>query len=516
MLEIVSELVILLAVAWPGLVLCAVPMFRRSFRRLYLALLALLTLYALSLTGLALWFPWGLRLGVVLAAGVLLYVAWRSRPGYGRDRGWPPGSLMLLPFQALLDQQFYQKQVNRHGPIFKLSGLLRRAAMGGPFQPAVCVYGLKRGRELLTHCEHALAAPAGPDNRYIPGGALRYMRSTHHQVYRGIFQNVFSSRVIHAHEAAFSYQARWLFTTLAEASVASASAGIEPRPYVLQMVYRTWLQVFYGLTPDSSTFTELLALYPWLESPHWSKQSDAQTQAAADRITALIQSQLHDFMTLTAQGVTPPACFLAQLLAVHPTAVDDPTALGNLIFTLNNSAQDVTGLICWLLKMLADHPAWLARLRDEVDQAVDASRPGQTLADRIVQETLRLQQSEYLTRQVIQPIQLDHFRIPAGWWLRLLIRESHRDPTIFAEPDTFNPDRWLDRGYTRDDYSPFGLSSHACLGAQLTKTVARLVLHEFARGFEWRVISDGPAEFGRYHWQPSSRFRIMISARRKR
>jgi cytochrome P450 len=116
---------------------------------------------------------------------------------------------------------------------------------------------------------------------------------------------------------------------------------------------------------------------------------------------------------------------------------------------------------------------------------------------------------------VLAPVAVEGFVIPAGWLLRLCIRESHRDPAIFAEPDRFDPDRFRGRAYSRLEYSPFGASTsrHACLGELLAKTIARVFLVEVARGFAWRVVGDGPREFDGWHWTPGPRFRIAIAPR---
>ena len=62
---------------------------------------------------------------------------------------------------------------------------------------------------------------------------------------------------------------------------------------------------------------------------------------------------------------------------------------------------------------------------------------------RIVMETLRLEQSEYLYRETTRDIEHKGVVIPRGWLVRLCVRESHQDPAIFANPDVFDPDRFL-------------------------------------------------------------------------
>jgi cytochrome P450 len=166
--------------------------------------------------------------------------------------------------------------------------------------------------------------------------------------------------------------------------------------------------------------------------------------------------------------------------------------------------------------MLSDHPEWVARLREEAGTQAEATTgTGDSLAYRIVSETLRLEQSEYLYRETLEEISCGGFVIPKGWLVRICVRESHRSAVIFDSPDVFDPDRFLGRRYSRDEYSPFGASRIMCLGEGLTRTFGQILASEAALAYDWSVVSDGPREFRRWHWKPSSRFSVAISPRTK-
>jgi hypothetical protein len=95
-----------------------------------------------------------------------------------------------------------------------------------------------------------------------------------------------------------------------------------------------------------------------------------------------------------------------------------------------NTRDDATGLLMWVLTFLSDDPACARRLRNTDDP--DA------LADRVVSETLRLAQSEYLWRRASRDIEFRGVVIPAGWLVRVSLRELHRDPAHFEHPDEFD------------------------------------------------------------------------------
>jgi cytochrome P450 len=136
------------------------------------------------------------------------------------------------------------------------------------------------------------------------------------------------------------------------------------------------------------------------------------------------------------------------------------------------------------------------------------------LSTRVVLETLRLEQSEHLYRVATREIEHRGFVIPRGWLVRLCVRESHRDPAVFENPEAFDPDRFLRRTYTRREYSPFGAGlRHTCLGEGLTRLVGHVFVEEVASAYTWRTVTDGAYEYSAWrHWRPSSRWRVLATS----
>jgi cytochrome P450 len=112
-------------------------------------------------------------------------------------------------------------------------------------------------------------------------------------------------------------------------------------------------------------------------------------------------------------------------------------------------------------------------------------------------------------RRTIAEVNFDEFRIPSNWYVRIGIHESHRNPDLFANADQFDPDRFLDRSRIHERYAPFGLSSEACLGRQVTMYIGTQFLQSLVPEYRWRTVSDGPAELGAFHWRPASNWRVQ-------
>ena len=512
--ETILEVGVLAALTWPLLRLITHRPFWSAFPRVGMRATALLAGYGLLLATLALRYPVALRWLAGLAAALIVYEAWRARPGYGRSRRLPAGSLVPVPLFPVLDDRAYLKEAARHGPVFKTSQL----GLGGSpnpcpvfswkqgvrahlglVHPMVCVVGLDRATEILRRFDDVLTPPAVPFSRFIPGGFFRYMAGEAHRRYRQLFRVAFSGRVVKERELDIVAEARRELSRMAEEGGAT-EAGVRPDPYLGRMAATIFVRVFFGIAAGTPALARLEALYRVLAVPRGAPARE-------------VRPALAEAMAIARAGATAagaPASFLGELARARPDSLDDPTVLANLVYMVHTTSKDVADLMAWLLKLLGDHPAWMERLRG--DAGPDADGDG-GLADRVVQETLRLAQSEYLYRKVPHDLEIDGLVVPRGWLLRLCVRESHRDPRVFDRPDAFDPDRFLGRTYAPAEYAPFGAFDRSCLGIHLTVTVARLFVTTLAREFDWAVAADGPQEFRGWHWAPSSRFRIRVTRR---
>lgn len=141
------------------------------------------------------------------------------------------------------------------------------------------------------------------------------------------------------------------------------------------------------------------------------------------------------------------------------------------------AGHETTGAtLAWLFHELSRDPLIEARVHREVDTVL-AGRPA-CLADlgrleytrRVVTETLRLHHPFWLPmKRAIAPVTLGGYHLPAGADLIFSCYALHRDPGIYPDPLTFDPDRWLpermpQRAEARHAFLPFGAGKHRCIG----------------------------------------------------
>jgi cytochrome P450 len=474
------------------------PPFRRDLAELP-ALRAWLVAGGLAGAVIALWglirFPVVLALaasGSLLAMAVLWY---RAREAHGHRRGWPPGSLGIgASLDAIDDREYYLSQAARHGPIFKMSQFGR---------PVLCVVGLARARQLLQEHRAALAGASLPYNRFTGKGMLRYLPREAHQSEGPLFRSALSAAALADEEQAVRDACRQLL-------LGFPAAGGDVRPLIRDWTIEALTRAFFGVAPGDPRATMIARTQRALVlersgGPAWRASIEHGLASA----TIILRDAAREHL---ARG--DRSSVLGALVADAPASIEDEGRLRNLFLIFRLAVGDLSAALAWVVYHLSMHPAWQARVRaaGRTNGPARGAQPSD-LASRVVLETLRLEQSEFLYRRIIRPIAFEGFHIPAGWLLRICIQESHRDPATFPDPAAFNPDRFLGRSYGRAEYATFGLDEHGCMGGALVLFFGRLFVEEMCAHCDWQAIGESPFERGtrhRHHWRPGRDWRIAL------
>jgi cytochrome P450 len=155
--------------------------------------------------------------------------------------------------------------------------------------------------------------------------------------------------------------------------------------------------------------------------------------------------------------------------------------------------DSVAATLSWVFHEVGRHPDVERRLHVELDRLDQppADLEGLQLLEytgRVLAETLRLHGLWMVMRRTLAPVDLGGVRIPAGAEVLYSLYALHRDPAVFAEPDHFDPDRWLPervREVPRHAFVPFGAGAHRCLGEHFG--VAEATVATAAIAGRWRL-----------------------------
>lgn len=96
-------------------------------------------------------------------------------------------------------------------------------------------------------------------------------------------------------------------------------------------------------------------------------------------------------------------------------------------------------------------------------------------------------------RMAMQDVEIDGYRVEAGTVLVFGIRAVQRDPSLWTDPLTFDPDRFSpenSKGRDRWQYLPFGGGPRSCIGDHFAMLEATLALATIIRSVEVCSLDD--------------------------
>jgi cytochrome P450 len=162
-------------------------------------------------------------------------------------------------------------------------------------------------------------------------------------------------------------------------------------------------------------------------------------------------------------------------------------------------------MLAWTLDLLARHPEW---------QSPCAER---SVAERVLSESLRLAPPTWLVVRIARESDRlpSGVLVPVGCKIYLSPYVSHRRCAAFAQPETFDPDRFLpDRPVDPFSYFPFGAGARSCLGEGLARGIGTAFLIAMTRRVTLVPIGGrAPRAIGGLTLRPARPVRIAVLPR---
>src|SRR5262245_50738038 len=167
----------------------------------------------------------------------------------------------------------------------------------------------------------------------------------------------------------------------------------------------------------------------------------------------------------------------------------DELHICNELLSILTAGHVTTGVaLAWALYELGRNPAVLATLRAELDAIAGEPEPNAILSlpylSAVCNEAIRLHPIlAECARVPIEPVTILGHAIPAGKPLVMSIVGIHHDPATYPDPDSFRPERFLERTFSKTEFMPFGRGHRRCLGAGLADSTLRIGVAEATMGW---------------------------------
>jgi cytochrome P450 len=196
----------------------------------------------------------------------------------------------------------------------------------------------------------------------------------------------------------------------------------------------------------------------------------------------------------------------------------------HMSFLMMAAHDTLTSSLTAFVWLLAANPRWQDRLRDEVaglglraDEPLPFERLDELLLTGMAfEEALRIiPPVPAVPRRALRDFEFGGHHIPAGTSIGINPLFTHHMPSLWPDPNRFDPDRFGDvarAGRRRGAYVPFGGGAHMCLGLNFAimqaKCFARHLLQNLSVG-----VAPGYAAAWRM-WpipQPKDGMRLHLS-----
>jgi cytochrome P450 len=232
----------------------------------------------------------------------------------------------------------------------------------------------------------------------------------------------------------------------------------------------------------------------WLPTPARRRARSASAQL--HRLTAEI---LH--ACRADPGLEAPLVH-ALMAATDPldgTKLSDDEICDELIIFLFAGHETTATTLAYALWQLGRNPQCQDRLAAEVGNLPARQLTPDDLGQlpytvQVVREALRLcPPAPTGTRMASRDLQVGGYRVKAGTMLLIGRMAVHRDPTLWANPLDFDPERFdAANASTRDrwQYLPFGGGPRSCIGDHFAMMEASLGLATLVRQAEIRALAD--------------------------
>jgi cytochrome P450 len=168
-----------------------------------------------------------------------------------------------------------------------------------------------------------------------------------------------------------------------------------------------------------------------------------------------------------------------------------------LVFML--AGHDTTAtLLAYALWALGHHAEMQDKVRGEVAELggrelTPEDVPRLRYTTQVLHEALRLcPPGAALSREAVEDIEVDGYRVAAGTMLVVGIYAIQRDPRLWERPLEFDPDRFdpeNSNGRDRWQYLPFGAGPRSCIGDHFAMLEAALALATIVRSTEIDSVS---------------------------
>jgi cytochrome P450 len=410
-----------------------------------------------------------------------------------------------------------ERNRRRLGPIF--------AARFGPRQYAVFVSDLEAVRSVIARDgdEVRMGAANGVFRAGLGSSSILVLDGDEHLRHRRLMAPGFKRSHVGTFERLIES------VTLNRLDALPRGAPVPLQPTFERIAFDAAMAIVFGIEdgPRSARIRELFprmmdlsdhpaSLLPLLQHELGGLSPWGRLMKVLRELDDLLRAEIRDRRTDPAlEDREDLLSMLSRAEQADGTAMTE-TELRDEMLTLLMAGQETTSAaMAWTFERLARSPEVLGRLEREI--AEPAESDGEYLS-AVIREALRLRPPvPVMARKARVPIRLGPYEVPAGWVIMPCVYLLHREPSIYARPEEFVPERFLAAPPPRGAWIPFGGGIRHCLGTHLAELELKVVLRTIVSRVELSPDGDGEAiRRRRFAFSPARDATVVLTDRQRR
>jgi len=285
------------------------------------------------------------------------------------------------------------------------------------------------------------------------------------------------------------------------------------------------LRAVFGVTTDERVaeykvmiedlvgrFHPILAFVPFLRFRFFGLSPWDRFLSSRDRFDALL---LKDIAARRASGDRGVDILSLLLDATYEdgSKLTDGLLRDELISLLIAGHETTQIMITWAMYRLQRHDDVREALVEELHEAREEGSDAVVrlpILHGVLSETLRLHPVLIDSpKELTAVVDLEETTLQPGDNYLICMTSLHRDPQIYADPESFDPARWNDRTFKPFEYCPFGGGVRRCIGSELAIYEMKTVLATWVLGHRFESVDDPTRPLG------TARRNITVGPKRK-
>ncbi|KAL2628812.1 hypothetical protein R1flu_013498 [Riccia fluitans] len=464
---------------------------------------------------------WGLGTMIAVSVALVLVTVVVSRQLFGKKLKMPPGPKGLPIFGTLFKTRgpkthiILREMAKEWGPIYTLKTGMRYFVVVS--SPEITLDALVKDAQTFS------GRPKLVSRLNFTG--WRSVNSAMYGPYwRGIRKNLVTHVLSTSKVASFLPFREEELTTLIQRVKDQAAKNdnvVSVLSHCRYTVFSILLHVCFGKRFDEATVKELdeilksllVILAPqvidFLPFVRPFSSHKARCQALLARMRNIFYPQIEEHRQLRAEGKAE-GDYLDSLLTLQKEMdLVETDILGLLGEVLTGGTDTTANTLEWAMANLIKNPRLQQRVYEEI-KAVCGSRPvSETDIEKmpyvqaVIKETLRKHPALPfgITHAASTQGKLAGYDIPEDCFVLFHVQAMQNDPTIWKNPEEFNPDRFLNNdpnfdmtgshGVESMKFMPFGAGRRICPGMSLGLKHAHLILSHLIQNFKWSTVNPG-------------------------